>query len=138
VKGYTISTDPERLDVAAIHRYLSEDSYWARGRSRERVERSIARSVPFGLYAPDGSLAGFARVVSDFTVFAWLGDVFVLPEHQGQGLGVWLVETILAHPGLQDLKTFALRTDDAHELYTRFGFEVPADPGRFMERRGRD
>jgi GNAT superfamily N-acetyltransferase len=134
VNGYTISTDPARLDRDAIHRYLSEESYWAAGIARETFERSVANSLPFGLYAPDGSQAGFARVVSDFAVYAWLGDVFVLDAHRERGLGVWLVETVLAHPDLQSLRTFTLKTADAHSLYARFGFVTATDPTRFMER----
>jgi GNAT superfamily N-acetyltransferase len=137
VNGYSISTDPARLDLDAVHRDLSEGSYWAPGIARATFERSVENSLPFGLYAPDGSQAGFARVVSDFAVFAWLGDVFVLDAHRGRGLGIWLVETIVAHPDLQGLRTFILKTADAHELYGRFGFKTATDPTRFMER-GRD
>ncbi|HEY8584386.1 MAG TPA: GNAT family N-acetyltransferase [Capillimicrobium sp.] len=130
--GYEISTDPARLDLGAIHAFLTT-AYWSPGVSRETVERSIAHSIPFGLYAPDGAQAGFARVVSDRAVFAYLGDVYVLPEHRGRGLGVWLVETVLAHPELQGLRRFHLATADAHGLYERFGFR-PADPARMMDR----
>jgi GNAT superfamily N-acetyltransferase len=135
VSGCEISTDPARLDRERVYRYLSEESYWARGLRRDRFERSLENSLPFGLYAPDGAQAGFARVVSDFAVFAWLADVFVLPEHRGRGLGVLLVRTIVEHPDLQALRTFILKTDDAHSLYERFGFETAKDPRRFMERR---
>ena len=137
MNGYEISTDPERLDVAVIHRYLSEESYWARGRSRQAVQRSIRGSLCFGLYAPDGRQAGFARVVSDFSTIAWLGDVFVLAEHRGRGLGKWLVQTIVEHPDLQRVRMI-LKTADAQSLYEGFGFAYPMpgdDP--FMERRHR-
>jgi GNAT superfamily N-acetyltransferase len=127
--GYTISDDPARLDVGTVHRYLSEESYWARGVPRDVVERSIAGSLPFGLYAPDGSLVGFARVVTDRAVFAYLADVFVLDAHRGSGLGVWLVEVVLSHPELQGLRRWLLFTADAHGLYERFGF----GPGRTFE-----
>ncbi|HEU4656818.1 MAG TPA: GNAT family N-acetyltransferase [Capillimicrobium sp.] len=130
--GYEISTDPARLDLDVIHGFL-RTAYWSPGVAREVVERSIANSIPFGLYAPDGAQAGFARVVTDRAVFAYLGDVFVLPEHRGRGLGVWLVETVLAHPDLQGLRRFHLATADAHGLYARFGFR-PADPARMMDR----
>jgi GNAT superfamily N-acetyltransferase len=130
--GYEISTDPARLDLDVIHGFLRE-TYWAKGTTRATVERSIANSIPFGLYAPDGAQAGFARVVTDRAVFAYLGDVFVLPEHRGRGLGVWLVETVLAHPDLQGLRRFHLATADAHGLYARFGFR-PSDPARMMDR----
>jgi GNAT superfamily N-acetyltransferase len=129
--GYEISTDPARLDLDVIHGFLAT-AYWSPGVPRATVERAIAHSLPFGLYAPGGAQAGFARVVSDRTTFAYLADVFVLPEHRGRGLGVRLVETILAHPELQGLRRWHLATADAHELYRRFGFATPADPGRFM------
>jgi GNAT superfamily N-acetyltransferase len=130
--GFTISTDPARLDVGTIHRFLTEDSYWATGVTRERVERSIANSIPFGLYDADGGLAGFARVVTDRTIFGWVCDVFVLPEHRGQHLGVWLMETVLSHPDLQGLRQWMLGTADAHGLYARFGFEPPDNPNRYL------
>jgi N-acetylglutamate synthase-like GNAT family acetyltransferase len=121
--GYEISTDRARLDLDVIHGFL-RTAYWSPGVARELLERSIEHSLPFGLYAPDGAQAGFARVVTDFAVFAYLGDVFVLPEHRGQGLSVWLVQTILAHPDLQTLRRFHLATSDAHSLYARFGFRA--------------
>lgn len=130
--GYEISTDPARLDLDAIHGFL-RTAYWSQGVAREVVERSIAHSLPFGLYAPDGAQAGFARVISDRAVFAYVGDVFVLPDHRGRGLGVWLVETMLAHPELQGLRRWHLATADAHALYARFGF-APSDPARMMDR----
>ncbi len=131
--GYAISTDPTRLDLATIHRFLSQDSYWATGVSRVRVERSIAHSLAFGMYADaTGALAGFARVITDFTVFAWICDVFVLPEHRGRHLGVWLMETVLAHPDLGDLRQWLLGTADAHGLYARFGFEPSDKPDRYL------
>ena len=121
--GYTISDDPARVDVDAVHRYLHDESYWARGVPRDVVERSIAGSLPFGLYAPDGSLAGFARVVTDRATYGYLADVFTLDAHRGSGLGVWLVEVVLSHPELQGLRRWVLFTEDAHGLYERFGFE---------------
>ena len=131
--GYTISDDPARVDVDAVHRYLSEESYWAPGVPRDVVERSIAGSLPFGLYAPDGSLAGFARAVTDRAVFAYLADVFVLSEHRGRGFGVWLIQVVMEHPELQGLRRWVLYTEDAHGLYERFGFGPAATPERYME-----
>src|SRR4051812_10082180 len=96
---YTISCERARLDLDLVSDFLSNDSYWARGRSRERVERSIENSLPFGLYKGDGQV-GFARVVTDYATFAWLADVFVLDSERGRGLGLWLVETVMAHPEL--------------------------------------
>ena len=129
--GYEVSTDPERLDLDVIHGFL-RTAYWATGIPREVVERSIANSIPFGLYAPDGEQAGFARVVSDRALYAYLGDVFVLDAHRGRGLGVWLVECVLAHPELQNLRGWTLVTADAHGLYERFGFTAPARPENLM------
>lgn len=131
--GYLITTDPSKLDREAIWRFL-RTSYWSPGVSRETVERAIDNSLPFGLLSPQGQQAGFARVVSDLARFAWLGDVFVLDEHRGMGLGVWLVQTVLEHPDLHGLR-FVLGTADAHGLYERFGFRA-VDPARMMERRG--
>jgi GNAT superfamily N-acetyltransferase len=131
--GYTISTDPARLDLDAIHRYLSQEAYWSLGIPRETMERSFAGALCFGLYRDDEQ-AGFARVVTDRAVFAYMGDVFVLEEHKGQGLGKWLVETLLSHPDLQGLRTFILGTHDAHTLYERFGFAVPEIEGRWLVR----
>ena len=131
--GFVLSTDPARLDVAVIHRWLSEESYWARHIPRATVERSIAHSLNFGVYAPDGRLAGYARIISDYTTFAWLCDVFVLAEHRGHGLSKWLMEQMLAHPDLQGLRRYMLGTWDAHGLYQQFGYEPIARPERLME-----
>ena len=124
---YTISDERSRLDFDVIHGFLGGESYWARGRSRERVEMSVANSLPFGLYRGDGRQVGFARVVTDRATFAWLADVFVLPEERGRGLSKWLVECILAHPELQGLRRWLLATRDAQELYRRYGFTEPDD-----------
>ena len=131
--GFELSTDPARLDVAAIHRWLSEESYWARHIPLATVERAIANSLNFGLYAPDGRQAGFCRVVTDRATFAWLCDVFVLPEFRGLGLSKWLVRQMLAHPDLQNLRRHLLATFDAHTLYQRFGYEPLDRPDRWLE-----
>jgi GNAT superfamily N-acetyltransferase len=132
VNGYEIATDPARLDVTYIHGFLTT-SYWSPGVPRDTVELSIAGSLCFGLYAPDGAQAGFARVVTDRATYAWLADVFVGEEHRGQGLGVWLVQTVLAHPELQGLRRWALATKDAHALYERFGFTRLDGSDRYMQ-----
>jgi GNAT superfamily N-acetyltransferase len=133
--GYLVSTDRARLDLDAIHGFL-RTAYWSEGVTRETVERSIRGSMPFGLYAPDGAQAGFARVVSDRAVFAYLGDVFVLEAHRGRGLGVFLIECVVSHPDLQGLRRFHLATADAHGLYARFGFAQHPQPGMLMDRLG--
>ena len=129
---YEIDTDAARLDLAVIHRFLAA-SHWASGIPLPVLERAIARSLAFGLYR-DGNQVGFARVVTDYATFAYIADVFVLPEERGKGLGRWLVETILAHPELQGLRRWLLGTRDAQGLYERCGFRVPAPPFAFMER----
>ncbi|HEX8179266.1 MAG TPA: GNAT family N-acetyltransferase [Pyrinomonadaceae bacterium] len=130
---FEISTERARLDFAVLHDFLSRQSYWARGRSLDLIKRSVDNSLPFGLYK-SGRQIGFARVVTDRATFAWLADVFVLAEFRGQGLAKWMVEVILAHPELQNLRRWVLATRDAHELYRRFGFEALAQPDRWLER----
>jgi GNAT superfamily N-acetyltransferase len=122
--GYELDDDRGRVDLDVVFRYLSEEAYWALGRSRETVERLISESDRvIGAYH-DGEQVGFARVVSDRANMAWLGDVFVLAEHRGRGLGIELVREAVEHPDYQDL-TWFLNTRDAHSLYARFGFQLP-------------
>jgi GNAT superfamily N-acetyltransferase len=128
--GYLISDDPARLDIEAIWRFL-RTAYWSPNVPREVVAASISNSLCFGLYAPDGSQAGFARAVTDRATFAWLADVFVLEPHRGRGLGVWLVDTVLQHPDLERVRQVILATADAHDLYRRFGF-ADESPGRLL------
>jgi GNAT superfamily N-acetyltransferase len=130
-KGYTISTDKSLLDVSMIYSYLSQESYWSKGISRETVERSIENSMCFGIYK-DGHQVGFARVTSDKATFAYLADVFVTGGFRGLGLSKWLVQTILAHPDLQGLRRWLLATADAHGLYSQFGFLPLTSPERWM------
>src|SRR5262245_6470930 len=105
---YDVSCDQERIDVSMVHAFLRE-SYWAEGRSRETVERSIKNSLCFGVYDAGKQIA-FARVITDRAVFAYLADVFVIPEFRGRGVAKLLMRTILAHPDLQTLRTFTLGT----------------------------
>lgn len=130
--GYTLLTDPARVDVDLVHRWLSDESYWAAGRARDVVERSIAGSLPYTLWR-DGTQVAFARVVTDGVTFAWICDVFVDAGHRGHGLGQWLVDSIVADLSAAGLQRFLLATRDAHEVYRRAGFEPVAGPGRFME-----
>ena len=129
---YELSTDPARLQPAVVHDYLANHSYWAKGIPLEMVERSLKNSLCFGLYHGANQI-GFARVVTDRATFAYLADVFVLPDHRGRGLSKWLVESILAHPDLQGLRRWMLGTADAHGLYAQFGFTPLRHPDRFME-----
>jgi N-acetylglutamate synthase-like GNAT family acetyltransferase len=125
-----ISTDPSRLDVDVIDNFL-QTSYWAKGRRRSVIERAIKNSLCFGAYW-DGRQVGFARVVSDRAVFAYLMDVFVIPDFRGRGISKELVRTVLAHPELQLLRVFLLATKDAHGLYQQFGFRSIVEPERWM------
>ena len=127
-----ISTNKQKLDIQLIHNYLSNESYWAKGRSLETVQRSIENSLCFGVYT-ENSQVGFARVITDYAVFAWLLDVFILPEYQGKGYGKKLVKAIITHPDLQGLRRWGLGTDDAHELYKQFGFTSLQKPENMME-----
>jgi GNAT superfamily N-acetyltransferase len=133
--GYLASTDPDRLDLGFIHAFLTT-AYWSRGVPRNTVERAIANSLPFGLFAPSGEQAGFARAVTDYAAYAYVGDVFVTPDHRGRGLGKFLVSCMLTHPQLQGLRRGALATADTHGLYRQFGFGPPAQPDihMFIER----
>jgi GNAT superfamily N-acetyltransferase len=129
---YLISDDPKRLDIDAIHAFLSQESYWAAGISRQRLETAIDNSLPFGLYR-DSSQVGFARVVSDFSTFAYLADVYVEETHRGQGLSKLLLAAITDHPDLGRIRRWMLGTRDAHTLYAQFGFVPLEDLGRWME-----
>ncbi len=130
---YTISTDRDRLNVAFIHDFISNKSYWGQGRSLEVIQRAIDNSLNFGVFKGERQV-GFARVVTDYATFAWLADVFIIDEHRGHGLGVWLIDVITSHPDLQNFRRWILATRDAHELYRRFGFNALDDPARWMEK----
>lgn len=131
-----VSTDPDRLDVDLIYRWLAEESYWAQGMPRDVALRAIANSINFGVFA-DGRQVGFARVVTDRATFAWLADVFIDEAHRGRGCGKAVVAAVLSHPELQGLRRWMLATRDAHGLYAQYGF-TPVPPDRFMERRNPD
>jgi N-acetylglutamate synthase-like GNAT family acetyltransferase len=130
---YLLSTDPALLDVAMIHRYLSEESYWAKNIPMETVQRSITHSLCFGVYELSRQI-GFARIISDQATFAYLADVFILPEWRGKSLSKWMMSGIVEHPHLQGLRNWLLLTNDAHGLYSQFGFEVHPQPERVMRR----
>ncbi len=130
--GYDISTDPGRLDIDVIYRFLAEDSYWSPGIPRPVVEKAIANSLCFGVYR-SAEQVGFARIVTDRSTFALLADLFILEAHRGKGLSKRLMESIVAHEDLQGLRRLLLLTSDAHGLYSQFGFTPLAAPARFME-----
>jgi GNAT superfamily N-acetyltransferase len=127
-----IDTDLGRLDRALIHRWLSTESYWAAGIPREVLDRALDGSLCFGAYA-SGAQIGFARMITDRATFAYLADVFVLPEYRGQGVSRALMDAIAAHPALQGLRRMLLATRDAHGLYAKYGFTPLANPPIFME-----
>jgi GNAT superfamily N-acetyltransferase len=132
--NFTISTDPARLDIDVIHAFLGQ-TYWATGIPRELVVTSLANSLCFGLYDDDEARQiGFARVITAYTLHAYLADVFVLPEYLGHGLGRWLVDTIITYPPLQNIRRMLLATADAQGLYARLGFQPLATPDLFMEK----
>ena len=128
---YVISTDKERLDLSVIHHFLTT-SYWAAGIPLETVQRSLEHSLAFGVYKED-QLVGFARFITDYATFAYIGDVFVLEAFRGHGLSKWLMEVVVAHPELQGFRRWILLTRDAHELYKKYGFIPVQSPERYME-----
>ena len=127
-----ISTDKTKLDIQLIHDFLIHDSYWAKDRTLETVVKSVDNSLCFGVYLEDNQI-GFARVVTDFAVFAWIMDVFILEKHRGKGYGKELMKSIVTHESLQSLKRWGLGTDDAHGLYKQFGFKSLSKPENMME-----
>jgi GNAT superfamily N-acetyltransferase len=129
---YTVTTDPARVDLAVVHGYLV-NSYWAKGIPLEVVRRAIEHSLNFSIYH-GAAQVGFARVITDYATFGYLGDVFVLESHRGRGLSKWVMELIVAHPDLQGFRRWVLLTRDAHGLYRQFGFTAIAAPDRYMER----
>jgi len=129
---FLISTDPARFDLDVIHNFLT-NSYWAKGVPRETVARSIEHALCFGVYDGSGAQVAFARVISDFATVAYIGDVFVLESHRGQGLGKWMMQSIVQHPALQGLRRWILTTRDAHGLYSQVGFTPVKFPERYME-----
>ena len=134
---FSISTDRTRLQIDVIQKYLTEESYWARTRTREQTETAIKNSLPFGVYKGE-NLVGFARVVTDYATFAYLGDVFILEDFRGRGLSKWLMEVLINHPDLQGFRRWILATRDAHTLYEKFGFSALKHPDRWMEKAAPD
>lgn len=130
---FTISTDKNLLQIEAIQKFLTEESYWASNRTREQTETAIKNSLPFGVYKGENQI-GFARVVTDYATFAYLGDVYILEEYRGQGLSKWLMQVICDHPELQGFRRWVLATKDAHKLYEKYGFHELVHPERWMEK----
>ena len=135
---WLVSTDPARLDLGEVHHWLSTASYWAEGVPLDVIERGFRHSCGFGIYDEESELAGFGRVVTDYASFGYLADIFILPERRAHGLGKLLVEAMLAHPQLQGLRRWMLKTKDAHGLYSQFGFTPLKAPQGAMERHDPD
>ena len=132
--GFEISSDPARLDLDRVHGWLSSDAYWALGRPRELVERSVAGSLCYGVYRPgDGQQVAVARAVTDAATFAWLCDVYVDPAARATGLGTWMVGAVRDHLRSLGVYRILLATHDAHGVYARLGFAPLEDPNRWME-----
>lgn len=132
-EGYEISTDPDRVDVGRVHRWLSTDAYWALGRSQEKQERAIAGSLNFGVYeVVSGDQVAYARVITDLASFAWLCDVYVDRSVRGKGIGTALVGAVREHLRPYDLRRILLATQDAHGVYEKLGFAPLAEPDRWM------
>jgi len=135
--GFLISDDIRRIDREAVWAFISH-AYWARNRSREQHERALDRSLCLGVYRPVSQAGasgqmGFARIISDYAITAHIADVYILEPYRGQGLGKWLVQTILDHPELKLVRRFTLNTDDAQGLYARYGFGPLRQPSAMME-----
>ena len=131
-EAFTVTTDPARLDLDAAHAFLAT-AYWSAGVPRQVLERAFAGSLCFSLLEAGRGQVGLARIITDGATFAYLCDVYVLPERRGRGLGVWLIECVMDHPDLAGLRRFSLVTQDAHGLYRRFGFAPLGHPERHME-----
>ncbi|MBX3446259.1 MAG: GNAT family N-acetyltransferase [Parvibaculaceae bacterium] len=126
--GFEINTDKSKLDKASILKMLGA-TYWARDVSPDNLWTSIQNSRSYGLYSPQGEQAGFGRMVTDMTRFAWMSDVYILPVHRDAGLGKWIVETMVNDPALASVHRIMLSTTDAHSLYERLGFVTIGDDG---------
>jgi len=132
---YSISSDKSRLDIEAIHNYLSNSSYWAKGRSLERVKKSIDNSFCFGMYDARSNMLGFGRVITDKVVFAYLMDFFIFEQYQGKGLGYQLAKHIIEYPDFEEVRLWFLATNSAHKFYEKLGFSRIEDTSKHMYKR---
>lgn len=131
---FYVSADKSKLDLTFIHDYLSNRSYWAKGRTMDIVKKSVDNSLCFGVFNEDDQQVGFARIVTDYAILAWVMDVFIAEDYRGQGLSKLLMKEVMAHPDLQGLKRWGLMTVDAHSLYQQFGFNPASKPEMLMEK----
>ncbi|WBU87977.1 GNAT family N-acetyltransferase [Cellulophaga omnivescoria] len=130
---YTISTNKDKLDILSIHKFLANETDWAKDIPINTLKTSIKNSLNFGLYYKNQQI-GFARIISDFSTIAYLGDVFILQEYRGKGLSKWLINEIMQHPNLQGLRRWILLTNTAEWLYKKYGFTEIANPEFYMEK----
>ncbi len=134
--SFILSTDKTLLQVDRIHRFLSKEAYWCLNIPLDVVRRSIANSLCFGLYSTSQNeplQIGYARIVSDFATFAWLCDVYVEKDWRGKSLSKWMMECLISHPDIKNLRRLCLATKDTHSLYLKYGFEVTKTPENWME-----
>lgn len=131
---FYVSTDKSKLNLNFIHDYLSNRSYWAQGRTMDVVKKTVDNSLCFGVFNEEDQQVGFARIVTDYAILAWVMDVFITEDYRGQGLGKLLMKEVMAHPDLQGLKRWGLMTTDAHSLYQQFGFTAASKPEKLMEK----
>ena len=136
-EDFYISTDKRELDIDAIHEFLSTKAYWCLNIPKEKVQTAIDNSLCFGVYQ-DKKQIGFARIITDFSTIAYLGDVYIVEEKRGKGISKWLIDTIMNYPELQGLRRWILLTGDAHGLYRQFGWTDIADPTKWMELHNRN
>lgn len=129
---FLITTDKDKMDIKEIHRYLSKESYWAKNIPFQRVEKSVENSFNFGVFKDDKQI-GYAKIITDFSTIAYLGDVYILENYRGLGLSKWLMESIMSHPDLQGLRRWILLTADAHELYKKYNWTPISAPEKWME-----
>lgn len=135
--GYTISSNPSKLDLKYVLKFLTTEAYWSQGIDPTLIIEALENSLVLGLFDDSGKQVGFARVVTDYALFAYLRDVFVDEAHRGRGLGVWITETALAHPRLQTVPSWMLATEDAHRVYEKAGFHALIHPEWYMQRLGK-
>jgi ribosomal protein S18 acetylase RimI-like enzyme len=132
--GYVISSNPSKLDLEYVVRFLTTEAYWSQGIDPALIIKALKNSLVLGLFDGTGKQVGFARVITDYALFAYLRDVFVDEAHRGRGLGVWITETALAHPRLQEVPSWMLATEDAHGVYEKAGFHALRHPEWYMQR----
>ena len=132
INDYLFSTDKSKLQLTVIHDYLSKESYWAQNMPLDLIKESINGSICFGIYSNNKQI-GFARIITDNATFAYLADVFILKEHQGNGLSKELMRFIMDYPAVKKIRRFMLATRDAHGLYKQFGFTALTKPETMME-----